>query len=103
MVSSSNYEPRLGDSRGDEVESFDHQLEAFIGAPLSERQNTLDGRSASREVGELGPAGKNPMRAQVNVVSSVLIVEDFAVSGHEHRDGIREEQHSRRHCACKSI
>jgi hypothetical protein len=83
MVSSSDHKLRLGDPRGDEIEGLDHQFEAFIGAPLSERQNTLDGAAAPREVGELRPAGKNPMRAQVDVVSSVLVVQNFAISRHE--------------------
>lgn len=103
MVSSCDYKLRLGDPRSDEIEGLDHQFEAFISAPLSKRENTLDGNSAPREVGEFRPAGKNPMRAQMDVVSSVLIVQDLAISRHEHRDGIREQQHSRSHCARQTI
>ena len=35
------------------------------------------------------------MRAQVHIVAAVLIIQDLAVPGHKHGNGIREQEHSR--------
>ena len=42
------------------------------------------GTSPARKVGILRPSRQNTVRAQVNVIASIFVVENFAVSGHEH-------------------
>ena len=85
------------------LERFDHELETFIGSPLAECQNPVDRVSTSGKIGELGPASKNAMGAQVDVVAAVLVVQDLAIAGHQHRDRIREQQHSRGDSPRKTI
>jgi hypothetical protein len=43
------------------------------------------------------------MRPQVNVVSPIFVIQDFAISRHEYRNGVCEQQHSRGHGARHSI
>ena len=91
MVSSGNHKFRFGQLGSNLVERLDHQLQTFVGSPFAECKNAVDGSSTSREVGELGPARKNAMRAHVDIVPAVLVVQDLAIAGHEHGDGIREQ------------
>jgi hypothetical protein len=44
------------------------------------------GITPARKIGKLGPSRENAMRAQVNIIAPILVVKDFAVTGHEHRD-----------------
>src|SRR5256885_1312308 len=97
MVSTCDYKSRLGNFLGNQIKSLDHEFKTLVGTPFSKRQNAMDGSASPREIGEFGAARKNAMRPQVNVVSPILVVQDFAVTGHEHRDGVREQQHARRH------
>jgi len=52
--------------------------------------------SAAREVGKFGPAGENAMGSQVNVVAAILVVQDFSITRHQHRDRVRQQQHAGR-------
>jgi hypothetical protein len=53
------------------------------------------GIAATREIGILGTARQNAMGAHMHVVPAVLVVEQLAISRHEDRDRIRQQQHSR--------
>jgi hypothetical protein len=103
MISSSDYELGLGQSLRDLFERLDHQLETFVGSPFAERENTVDRISSPRKIGDLGPARKNPVRSQVDIIAAILVVQDLAIAGHQHRDGIREQQHSRGNGPGKAI
>ncbi len=48
----------------------------------------------AREIGEFGPACQNAVRAQVNVVSSVFVIQNFAIAGHQHGNGIGKQKHA---------
>jgi hypothetical protein len=103
MVSPGNHEFRLGQLRSDQIKGLNHELEAFVSSPFAESQNAMEGSSTPREIGEFRPARKYAMRAQVDVVSPILVVQDLAIGGHEYGDGIREQQHSRSHCTRQAI
>ena len=66
----------------DHVESLDHELQPFVRAPFSKSENTVDGIPAACKVREFRPACQNAMRAQVNVVASVFVIQDFAIARH---------------------
>lgn len=102
MVSSGNHEPRVRELGGNKVESLDHELEALVRSPFSKRENALD-RTAAREIGRLGAARQNAMGTQVNVIAAVFIVQNFAIARHQHRNRIRQQQHSRSHRACEPV
>ncbi len=95
MVSAGDHELCLGHFGRDQVESLDHQLQPFVSSPLAERQNVSGKRYATREIGKLGAPRENAMRTQVNVVAAILVVQNLAISGHQHRDRIREQQSAR--------
>jgi len=59
--------------------------------------------AAPGEIGKLGAAGKNAMGAQMNVVAAIFVVQNFAVAGHQNRNRIREQQHTRGQRAGESI
>lgn len=44
--------------------------------------------SPARKVGKFWPPRQNAMRAQVNVIAAVFVVENLAVSRHEHGDRV---------------
>ena len=62
------------------------------------------GRSATpREIGELGPPRKDAVRAQVDIVPSVLVLQDLAIAGHQNGDRVGQQQHSRGDSARQAI
>ncbi len=103
MVRSGNHQLGFGYLGSNQIECLDHEFETFIGSPFAESENAVDGSSTSREIGELGPACKNAMGAQVDVVPAVFVVQDLTIAGHKHGDGIREQQHSRSYRAREAI
>jgi len=46
MIAPSNHEFGLRNSGSEEIESFDHQLKAFVCSPFSKRQNPMLGIAA---------------------------------------------------------
>jgi hypothetical protein len=55
----------------------------------------MNGISTAREIGEFRPACQNPVSAQVNIVPSVFVIQNFAIAGHQNGDGIRKQKHAR--------
>jgi hypothetical protein len=94
MVAAGNYQPGIGQLRRHDLERVDHEFEALIGSPLAERENAMFGIAAPRKVGRFGPGSQNAVRADVNIVAAILFVQNFTVSGHEHRNRIGQQQHS---------
>jgi len=103
MVSAGNHEFRLWRFRSDQIKSLNHELETFVRSPFAESQNAVDGSSTPRKIGEFGAAREYAMGAQVDVVSPILVVQDLPITGHEHGDGIRKQQHARSHCTRQAI
>jgi hypothetical protein len=50
---------------------------------------------AACEIRKFRPACQNAVRAQVNVVASVFIIENFSIAGHQNGHGIRKQKHAR--------
>jgi hypothetical protein len=46
--------------------------------------------SAAGEIRKFRAAGEDAMGAQVDIVAAIFVVQDFAITGHQHGDGIRE-------------
>jgi len=86
MISSRDDEADLGESLGKNVESLNHELETLVGSPFSKGKNAMFGISAAGKIGIFGARGEDAMGAKVNVVASILFMQDLTVSGHEHRD-----------------
>jgi len=84
MVSAGNHQLCLGQLRGDEIERFNHQFETFVGSPLAERQNAMDGSSPPGEIWKFRPPRQNAVRTQVDIVSAVLVIQDLAITRHQH-------------------
>lgn len=95
MVTPADHQPCSRQLRGDDIKRLNHQFEAFVRSPFAEGQNAMSWIPTARQVGKFRTARKNAVRTQVNVVSPVLVVEDFAIAGHENRDRVRQQQHTR--------
>ncbi len=57
----------------------------------------------AREIGEFRPACQNAVRPQVNVVPSVFVIQNFAIAGHQHGNGIGKQKHACSNRACKPV
>ena len=86
MVAASNYQLGVRNFCRNVFERLHHQLEALVSSPLAERENAVLRITAAREVRELRAVGEDAVRAQMNVVAAVLVVQDLAIAGHQHRD-----------------
>jgi hypothetical protein len=103
MISAGNDESRIGQPRRDQIKCLDHEFETFVSSPFTKRQDAMDRRSPSREVGKLRTPRENAVRPQMNIVSPILIIQDLSIAGHKHRYRIRQEQHSRSDSASVAI
>jgi hypothetical protein len=83
MIPSGNDQFRFRQLRREQSKRFNHEFEAFVSAPLAECQNAMRRSATTGEVWKLGAPGKQAVCAKVNVVTSVLIIQDLAISGHE--------------------
>jgi hypothetical protein len=95
MITPSDDEFEVRNLRFEQMKGFDHEFEPLVRTPFSKRQNAMCRRSAPGKVREFRPASKQTMGAEMNIVTTVFVIQDLAVSGHQHRDGIRQEKHSR--------
>lgn len=86
MVSAGNHQRRVRHALGDPIEGLDHELQTFICAPFSESQDTVDRSASPGEIRELGPARKDAVRAKVDVVSSIFVLQNLAIARHQHGD-----------------
>lgn len=84
MISTGNDEFRLGQLLSDQIKGRNHELETFVGSPFAKGKNAVDGGTTPREIGEFGAAREYAMRAQVDVVAPVLVIQNLAIAGHEH-------------------
>jgi hypothetical protein len=63
MVTSTNDQLRIRQSRGHNLERLDHQFEPFVGSPFSERQNAVFRITAPGKVRIFRPARQDSMRS----------------------------------------
>lgn len=97
MISTGNHQLGIWHSVSKLFESLDHQLEPLVGSPFAKCENATNWVSTAREIRKLRAARQDSMGAQVDIVAAVLIVQDLAITGHEYRDGVRQQQHARCH------
>lgn len=103
MIPPSDDELHVGELFCNQVEGLHHQFEFFVGSPFSKSKNAVSRISSAREVGEFGPARQDAVRAQMNIVPPVLVVQNFAIAGHENGNRIRKQEHACGDRACKAI
>ena len=103
MIPACDDQLHIGQLLRDQVERLDHEFKSFVGSPFSEGQNPMNRIPTAREIREFRPARQNAMRAQVDVVASVLVIQNFAIARHQNRDRIGEQKHSRGNRACKPV
>ena len=85
MVSAGNDKLRVWQLLSDQVKSFGHELETFVGSPFTEGENAMLGIPAPGKVGEFRAARENAMGTKVDIIASVLVVKDLAIAGHQDR------------------
>jgi hypothetical protein len=103
MVAASDHKlhPRMAVSHP--AKSLNHQLQALIRSPLTERQNAVHRVTATRKFRKLGATGEHSVGSQVNVSATIFFIQNLAVSRHEHRNRIRHQEHSRCHCSRHAV
>lgn len=94
MIATGDDQFRFGNFARNHLERLQHELQPLVGSPFSEGENAMDRISPAGEVGKLGPARENAMGAKMNVVAAILIVQDFSISWHQHRDRVRQQKHA---------
>ncbi len=94
MVAAGDDQPGVRKHVGHGLKCIQHEFKAFIGSPLSERQNAVLGIAAPREIRIFRPPSENAVRPDVNILMTILFGEDPAVAWHEYRHRIGQEQHS---------
>jgi hypothetical protein len=75
------------------LKRLDHQLQALVGSPFAESQNAMLGIAPPGEVWILRLSREDSVRAKMNVIATILFVEDLAITGHEHGNGVRQKKH----------
>ena len=95
MVGSRNHQLRIRKLRAHQTEGFDHQFETLVRSPFPEGQNAMR-MPAPRQVRILRPVRENSVSSYVHVIAPILVRKDFAISGHQHRDRVRQQQHAGR-------
>jgi len=68
---------------GETIKGIDHEFEALVGSPLSECENSMYRGTAHREIRKFRTPGENSVRAQMNVIATIFVVENLAVSRHQ--------------------
>lgn len=94
MIATGNHQPRFRHSFNEDIECFDHQFQAFVCTPFAEGKNALNRIPSPPEVGKFRPPGQDPMCAQVDIVTSIFVIENFSVARHEHRNRVRQQKHA---------
>jgi hypothetical protein len=84
MIPACDYEFRARQLGSQQLERFDHQFEALVRSPLPEGKNAVLRIAPPRKIWKLGTACQYAMRAQVDIVTSVLVIQNLAISRHQH-------------------
>ena len=103
MIPARNDESSLGHNLGYDLESLEHQFESFVGSPFSKSQNSVIRGAATRKIGKLWTTCQDPMSTHMDVVPSVLVIQDLPIGGHQDGNGVREQKHARRDRARDAI
>jgi hypothetical protein len=103
MIAAGDDQFRLRHLTGDEIERLNHQFKTLVSSPFSKGENSVERISASREIGKLGAAGKNAVRAKMNVIAPVLIIQYFSIARHQHGNRIGEQKHPGRDRSSKAV
>jgi len=90
MIAAADNQLRVGKGLGDDLEGFDHQLQALVRSPLSESEDAVLGIAPLIELGILRAAREHAMGANMHIVAAVLVVQDLAIA--RHQDGNRVGQ-----------
>lgn len=75
------------------TKGLDHQFQPLVRSPLPEGQDAVLRITAPLQIRILRFSGENAVRAQVNVVATVFFMQYFAISRHEHGNGVGKKQH----------
>jgi hypothetical protein len=92
MIPASDNQSGIGNFVREEFERLNHQFQPFVRSPLAKSQDSVRIASA-RKFRKFRSAGEDAVSTKMDVVPSVLIVENFSITRHEDRDRIRQQKH----------
>jgi hypothetical protein len=84
MVPSADDQPGVWQGGGHNLVGLDHELEPFVGSPFAECQDAVLRVAAPGKIRIFGSARQNAMGSDMNVVATVLFVEDGAIAWHQY-------------------
>lgn len=84
MVATSDYEPRFWYFFRKAIKGIDHELETLVGSPFSKGKDSVYRSPAHREVGKFWTTSENSVRTEMDVIATILVVQDLAISRHQH-------------------
>lgn len=88
MIAACHDELCVGHAIRQQIERFHHQFETLISSPLAESEDVLGGIAAAGKIRKFRPPRQNSVRAQVHVIPPILVIQNLAISGHQHGYGV---------------
>jgi hypothetical protein len=103
MIPSGDDQLGVGQGCAHNLERLNHQLEPFVSSPFAEGQYAVLWVAAPGKVRILGSARQNAMGSNVDIVVAILFMQDLPIPRHEHRNRIREQEHSGGNSAGRAV
>jgi hypothetical protein len=88
MVSPGDDQLGVGHGILHKLECFNHQFQSLVSSPLAERQDTVLGIATAGKIRIFGTAREHSMGAHMHIIATILLMQDFPISGHENRNRI---------------
>ncbi len=95
MISARDNKSCLRHPLSHQVERLNHQFEPLVRAPFSECENAMNRIATSREIREFRSSRQNPMRPQMDVVASILVIQNLSIAWHQYRNRVGKQKHAR--------
>jgi hypothetical protein len=102
MIAAGDHEFHIRQLGADQTKRIDHEFKPFVSSPFAKSEYAVR-IPAAREIRIFGASSENAVSAYVNIVSAIFIEENLAISRHQHRHRVGQQQHTRGHGASQSI
>jgi hypothetical protein len=94
MITSANNQFGIGQACVHQLERLNHEFEPFVGSPLAEREDAVLRIASPGKIRIFRPSRQNAVRSNVNIVATILLVQNPAIPWHQNGNRIRQQQHS---------
>lgn len=91
MVAAAHNEFRIRYLTVDPLECLNHEFEPFVRPPFAKCEDSMDGITATRKLRLFRAVRKDAMRPKMNVVPSILFLQNLAIAGKQNGNGVGQE------------